>query len=163
MKFYTRPTDATLGMVLLLEALAAIFMILGSLWHSLMWLFVEMPLSFIAELLLIVPYLVLIVMIFVFRHHLFRGHVPRWGYLGLLAATFTALWFACGWFIDPMHDIGLLFDSHGRWGCRMKDESGANVYFIRDNTAPWLLYGPLILVITGHWFRSRRRSAAPTI
>jgi len=60
------------------------------------------------------------------------------------------------WFKDPMHDIALIFGSHGRWGCRIVNADGSPAFFVRDTTMPFLLFAPVLGVVAGHWFARRR-------
>ncbi len=50
-----------------------------------------------------------------------------------------------------MHDIGLLFGSHGRWGC-IKDS-----YLITDSTVTLLLFVPLLALFVWRGLVELRR------
>jgi hypothetical protein len=93
---------------------------------------------------------------------LFRRARPRPGgdaraRVALFAAIGLALWASKAWFAGPMHDIALAFGSHGRFGDVALDEDGSPAYFVRDDTLPWLLFGPPLVGIIGHWLVRRRR------
>jgi hypothetical protein len=56
-----------------------------------------------------------------------------------------------------MHDIALMFGSHGRFGDTVLNGDGSPLYFVTDATMPWLLFGPPLLGVVGHWLIERRR------
>lgn len=61
------------------------------------------------------------------------------------------------WFEQPMHDIALIFGSHGRWGCQLYDDQGP-AYLLRDSTLPFILFGPILGTNAAHWlFAGRKR------
>lgn len=76
------------------------------------------------------------------RRQLLHHGIRLWAYAALAAATLLALWFSFMWFRDPMHDIGLFFGCHGRWGCSVINADGTHARLIRDDTVPWLLFTP---------------------
>jgi hypothetical protein len=82
-----------------------------------------------------------------------RSHV-----LLLLAATLS-LYFSFSWLGITMHDIGLLYGSHGRWGCSIRDSSGQPSYWLRDDTVPWIALTPVMLLIVADWIACRSRCA----
>lgn len=59
------------------------------------------------------------------------------------------------WFRDPMHDIALLFGSHGRWGCQTVNDDGSPVFVLRDSTVPFILFLPIVAATVGHWLANR--------
>jgi hypothetical protein len=86
-----------------------------------------------------------------------RSRPPRrwthaWFFGFLLAAMVQSL----AWFRDPMHDIALLFGSHGRWGCGVFNDDGSHAFLLRDDTVPFLLFAPALLATVGHWLACRR-------
>jgi hypothetical protein len=71
---------------------------------------------------------------------------------GLLAAV-VGSWV---WFGAPMHDLALAMGMHDRW-CSAVDDNGASYHFLRAETAPSILFGPLIALIAWRgWFVARR-------
>jgi hypothetical protein len=106
----------------------------------------------------VVPPLSTIATFVLFRRALARRPGGDWRLrLALLAALGLTLWCSWTWFGGPMHDIALAFGSHGRFGCETLNEDGSPVYFIRDGTMPWLLFGPPLLGVIGHGLIQRRR------
>ena len=79
----------------------------------------------------------------------------------LLGAALLAVVVARRWFDDPMHDIGLVFGSHGRWGCSLSNEDGSPTYFFRDDIVPWLLFGPCVIAVVWRWLVGRGPGQAP--
>jgi hypothetical protein len=65
----------------------------------------------------------------------------------LLLAALATVAISAAWFDGPMHDIGLLFGSHGRWGDILVNDDLSPVYFFRDSTVPWMLFGPAVLAV----------------
>jgi hypothetical protein len=93
------------------------------------------------------------------RHQLLHDGMRLWAYAVLMVTTLLALWFSFMWFRDPMHDIGLFFGSHGRWGCATIHADGSRVHLIRDDTVPWLLFAPLLIAEAAHDILKQRRRA----
>ncbi len=97
------------------------------------------------------PFAPLLVVSIVVRQHLRRGFVPEWCYACFLGCTTLAFYFAFGWFATPMHDIALIFGSHGRWGCHELEIDGTSHYLVRDGTVPWMLFAPPAVAAIAHW------------
>jgi hypothetical protein len=72
------------------------------------------------------------------------------------AFAFASMLASLAWFKNPMHDIAMLFGSHGRWGCGVYDADGSPRFLLRDSTVPFLLFVPILLATSGHFFMSRR-------
>ena len=104
------------------------------------------------------PFTPLLALSILVRHHLRRGFVPKWCYVCFLGCTVLAFCFAFGWFTTPMHDIALIFDSHGRWGCHALGIDGTNQYVLRDGTVPWMLFAPPAVAAIAHWAWSRQKA-----
>ena len=158
MRQYRHISDAALGMILLVVATPCILIILATVVCQIAGCTVpgyEAPTLWPTHL----PFVGMLVGVFITRHHLFGGRVPTWSYLLLLGVTGIAFWFSFVWFEDPMHDIALFFGSHGRWGCGVVNGGGSSPYLIRDDTVPWMLFAPVGLAILGHWIRSKTRQA----
>jgi hypothetical protein len=95
------------------------------------------------------PIAALLVAAVIARWQLRRSGIRWWAYLGLLIPALYAILFCANWFRSGMHDVALAyFDSHGRFGCQDEHYDG---YLFRDDTAPWILFGPLVLATLGHW------------
>lgn len=115
------------------------------------------PFSFISEIRL-VPFLGTIVAGRNLRKTL-HGRPPRpfahaWFVGFVVASTLASL----EWFKDPMHDIAAWFGSHGRFGCGVYGEDGSPAFLLRDETMPFILFAPVLLVTSAHWLvRTRAR------
>jgi hypothetical protein len=83
------------------------------------------------------------------------GTVDKPQYVRFAAASALAIVASSMWFVWPMHDIGLLFGSHGRWGCSTITAGGWPAYLLCDVTVPWLLFVPMMLIVAGHAFATR--------
>ena len=60
-------------------------------------------------------------------------------------------------FDRPVHDLASALASEGRWSGRLFD-ADFNAYVIRpDNTAPIVLFGPLVALIAWRGWRTIRR------
>ena len=95
------------------------------------------------------PLACLLCFIFVARWQLFHSGIRWWVYLGLLISPVYVIMFQSGWFRDELHDLALeYFRSHGRFGCHDDNYSS---YIFRDDTAPWIMFGPFILATVLHW------------
>ena len=150
-KRYISKADAALGAILLYAFCGVTLMILASVAYFACFPIYgrAMPTRMVIGL---APFFLFLVTVLIVRRCLFRGSIRTWKYALLLAATGLALWFSIGWFRDPMHDIGMFFGSHGRWGCYCPG------YIIRDRTAPWLLFGPVFVAVIAHRGWNRRQS-----
>ena len=82
-----------------------------------------------------------------------RNSVTKRSVIVCVAALLIAMIASRTWFDDPMHDLALFLGSHGRWGCLTLDESGRPCYLVRTDTAPIMLFGPLIVLLA---WRGRR-------
>ena len=69
-----------------------------------------------------------------------------------VAALLIAMIGSRFWFDVPMHDLALALGSHGRWGCLTSDDSGP-YYLVRTETAPIMLFGPLIVLLAWRGWR----------
>lgn len=83
--------------------------------------------------------------------------------LGFLVSVFASLLASFQFFSGAMHDLGLLFGSHGRWGCQDLSEDGSSAYLLNERSVPLLLFVPAILataypllVTAPRWRRARR-------
>lgn len=88
------------------------------------------------------------------RQKLRLGSEPRWARACFLACVLLSMCVARDWFREPMHDIGLMFGSHGRWGCSSPDADGS-AFLLRDGTMPLFLFVPIVAATAGHWLLSR--------
>lgn len=79
-----------------------------------------------------------------------------WHHAWFFGFTLASLLESLEWFRDPMHDIGLFFGSHGRWGCGLFNDDGSHAFLLRDDTVPFLLFAPVLLATAGHWLACRR-------
>jgi len=63
------------------------------------------------------------------------------------------------WFGAPMHDLTLAMGKHDRWCPSSVGENGSPCHFLRAETAPLILFGPLIALIArrGRHVAGRRR------
>jgi hypothetical protein len=102
------------------------------------------------------PFILMITAILFTEQHLKRGKIPRGAYIFLLGTTVLAFGWAFIWFQHPMHEIAMYFGSHGRWGCGAVNADGSYFYIIRDATAPWMIFSPMIVVFITHWMWSRK-------
>ena len=105
----------------------------------------------------VVPPLSTIATFVFFRRALTHAGSHARPYAALFAAIGLTLWSSRTWFAGPMHDIAMVFGSHGRFGCTMSNADGSPLYFVRDDTLPWLLFGPSLLGVVGRWLIERRR------
>jgi hypothetical protein len=82
-----------------------------------------------------------------------RGLVTRSHIFACLVGVALAFVASFTWFVSPMHDIGLLFGSHGRWGCTLLDDGGRPFYWLRTDMAPFAAFAPsaLLLLWRGSW------------
>jgi hypothetical protein len=162
MKDYRNNPDAVFGGVLLLTSGVSATMVLATVALDAVNRVHGgdgFPLHFLPNL---VPHIAFLLLSVFVRRRLLQSTVPSWAHMAVVFCVAATLWSAFIWFRAPMHDIGLVFDSHGRWGCRLVDADGSPQYFIRDNTVPWMIFSPLILAATGHWIWSRRQQAQNT-
>ena len=83
----------------------------------------------------------------------------RWAHAWFLGFTLASLLASLSWFKDPMHDIALIFGSHGRWACETVNADGSPAYLLRDSTVPFMLFLPSLLAVAGHWLTSKRARA----
>jgi hypothetical protein len=104
--------------------------------------------------LMLLPFVGTIIAAQRFRRSLRRRSARPCGHFGFLVCTAAAMLVSFEWFKNPMHDIALLFGSHGRWGCQVFDAEG-NPPLLRDSTVPFLLFPPLLLAAAGHWVATR--------
>lgn len=81
---------------------------------------------------------------------------PRFAHAWFLGFAFASMLASLARFKDPMHDIAMLFGSHGRWGCGVYGADGSAFYLLRDSTVPFLLFVPLLGITAAHFFVSRR-------
>lgn len=139
---YQSRADACFGMVLLLAVLEALVMGYGN--FDLLQLRIQGE-SYVPSLLL--PFSVLLLFSCVARWQLVRAGVQWWAYLGILLPTLWVMFFSGNWFTTGFHDLAMeYFDSHGRFGCR-----GGQNYIFCDDTAPWVLHGPIVAATLAHW------------
>jgi hypothetical protein len=75
------------------------------------------------------------------------------------AGMFLGIMGAAIFFRDPMHDLALVFGSHGRFGCMTLDDDGSNAYWLHGGTLPFILFGPPAVVLIGRAVRRVRRRA----
>ena len=80
------------------------------------------------------------------RYQMQRGPAKPLTLLLVIIPSIWILWHQRVWFASALHDIALKFYSHGRFGCQSIDERGNPYFTFRDNTVPWLLIGPPLLV-----------------
>jgi hypothetical protein len=75
--------------------------------------------------------------------------------VGLVIAVRGAIW----WFSNPLYafTFTLRFGGDDRWGCCTVDQAGNPHYIINSETAPWMLFGPLIVLIAWRGWRAVRR------
>lgn len=81
-----------------------------------------------------------------------RNSVTKRSVIVCVAALLIAMIASRTWLDEPMHDFAMGLGSHGRWGCLTVDESGPH-YLVRTDTAPIMLFGPLIMLLA---WRGRR-------
>ena len=144
MRKYKSNLDACYGAILIIMALMALIF---------SGLTIDFDLNtdpcYASRHLIYCPLSCLVVFIVLGRWQLFRSGIRWWVYLGLLVPCVYVIFFESGWFYDELHDFALeYFRSHGRFGCHDNQYGG---YIFRDNTAPWILFGPFILVTLLHW------------
>jgi hypothetical protein len=89
------------------------------------------------------------------RQNLRHQRDEPWVHGCFVAFTLGAMIVSFGWFKDPMHDIALFFGSHGRWGCGTVNADGSESFTVRDDTAPLILFTPVLLATAAHWLASR--------
>lgn len=154
MKRYQTTTDAVCGMVLTLGYLACAFVILATIAYYIRYLPMLSQVELGNYLPASIPFAGLFLATFLFRRRMFRQDLFHSSYVALLLYAALAFFTAFGWFQDPMHDIALWFRSHGRWGCF------GTGYFFRDSTMPWILFFPLLPVVSTHWLLRRGRLSA---
>lgn len=149
---YKCRADATLGAILLYAFCGVALMVVA----SVIYYFVCFPSCGLAvptnDVILLTPFFFFLATVVIVRRRLIHACMQTWAYMLLLTATVLAFCFSLGWFRDPMHDIGMFFGSHGRWGCYCPG------YLIRDRTAPWLLFGPVVIASVGHWIWNKQRT-----
>ena len=157
MKRYPNTADAAMGLVLVVAAVACITIIVATAAYQIFGRITypdsTQPILWSAYL----PFLAMLCGVIVTRHLLLRTRVPTWTYVLLLAVTGLAIPYSLIWFSNPMHDIALLFGSHGRWGCSTINEDGSPHYLIRDDTVALMLFAPVALATIAHWVWPRRR------
>ena len=157
MKHYRHVADAAFGAIILIAMVICTIMVLSTVAYLIACrIFGSESIPVINLLPCLGSFLVFMVAVFIVRYHLFHSSAPGWSYISLLVCTVISLLFAFGWFQDPMHDIALLFDSHGRWGCNLIEADGASKYLLHDGTVPWVIFAPVILATVFHWIWSRR-------
>jgi hypothetical protein len=59
-----------------------------------------------------------------FRRNLLSRSDPPWAHVWFLAFNAASMLVSFAWFGDPVHDIALLFGSHGRWDVRSSTRPG---------------------------------------
>lgn len=144
MRRYRSNVDACFGVILTVAALMALLFSCATIDYDFHVDFGWGPLNRIQY-----PLGCLLVFIFIARWQLFRSGIRWWAYLGLIAPSVFVILFEKRWFYDELHDFALMyFRSHGRFGCH--DEQYGS-YIFRDDTAPWILFGPLIIATVLHW------------
>ncbi len=152
---YNSPIDAFLGSLLLVGQLACVLILMATVcWSIADW---EFGLDIKLIFRLIVPFVCMFTANWLLRRELFRMRYPTWAYCTALLGISLGMWAAFGWFQDPMHDIALAFGSHGRWGCGGNDAFGFPRYIIQDSTVPWILFTPMLLAISIHWYSRHRK------
>jgi hypothetical protein len=150
--------DAAFGAVLLVSATVCVLILLTTAGYELSW--ADSPYMALPRLWpMCLPYAVLLTSVLITRRQLFRdGPRPR-TYVALTVTTLIGFWVSFLWFQFPMHDIAMIFGSHGRWGCQTLRADGSRVHLIRDDTVPWLLFAPILVGIALHGFRSWKSGA----
>ena len=166
MKSYATRADAVFAMCLLVPTLALLLMITSTLVYF-AWLLYALGSIPWAQGYMLLPFAVFIALAGITRRSLISSHVPNWSYVCLLASLGLAALVSRIWFMDPFHDIALVFGSHGRWGCTSLNPDGTPHYLIRDATLPWLLFAPPAIATVAHWLWTRSRGnvkpSAPTL
>lgn len=153
MKQYDTVFDATCGIIFCLGYVICIFVIVATIVY-LVWCRVILPTSRLPNYLpVLIPFIAMVIATFRIRRQIFKRNVFNRSHIAFLLYTGLAMFAAFDWFQDPMHDIGLWFGSHGRWGCR------APGYILCDTTMPWILFIPVICAALCHWGVYRRRAA----
>lgn len=109
----------------------------------------------VPSLLMLLPYVGTIVSGQYLRNKLRRQLDRPWAHAYFIGFALASMLVSLQWFKDPMHDIGILFGSHGRWGCQAVNDDGSPAYFLRDRTVPLILFAPVLLVTAGHWLFER--------
>jgi hypothetical protein len=144
MRHYKSKVDACYGAVLLIAALVALSLSCATIDYVL-----NTNADYAPRHPIYYPFACLFVFAFLARWQLLRSGIRWWVYLGLLIPTLYAALFMTGWFRDELHDFALMyFESHGKFGCH--DERYAS-YIFRDDTAPWILFGPFVLATVSYW------------
>jgi hypothetical protein len=147
MKRYGNFMDAFYGAVLLLQSMLCFLMLLATGFYAYLWLqsLKYFPLQWLlSKFCFFAPAMATG---FLVRRQLISGKLKLWSRIAAVIGSCLALYISMSWFEDPMHDFGLMFGSHGRWGCRC-DDCG---YIFTDSTTPWILFMPVILTSVSHW------------
>src|SRR5689334_15498020 len=111
------------------------------------------PLSLVGALTLL-PFVGTIVAGRGLRQKLQRRRARPWAHAWFVGFALASMLVSFEWFRNPMHDIALIFGSHGRWGCGTVNADGSPVFFLRDSTVPFLLFAPILVLTAGHWLLS---------
>jgi len=147
MKRYRSVPDAAFAIVLLWATVLATVLLLGTADLAIRWerhVFYGRQNAPFARFL--VPFAVLLAAASLARWQLLHRGVRWWCYCLVVAA---AVYSWTGFESLPLHDMFFRYlGSHGRFGCR--DEHYES-YIFKDTTAPWILFGPLIVSAFGHW------------
>lgn len=145
MRHYKSSVDACYGMIFVLAALMALLFSCATIDYIL-----NTDASYAPRHHIHFPLACLFVFIVIARWQLFHSRIRWWVYLGLLIPSVYVITFQTGWFRDELHDFAMIyFQSHGRFGCH--DEHYGS-YIFRDDTAPWILFGPFLFATVCHWF-----------
>jgi hypothetical protein len=146
MRGYKNKVDAAFGVLLVIGSLLGLLLLLAAFYVTVFW---KNP-QYAG---LIVPFVLMLVVFILGRVQLLRRGVRWWAYLSMLLMS---CWAAAAFGALPLHDIFVVyFGSHGRFGCEELIEVAPEVYrhayLFRDQTAPFILFGPLFLGVLCHW------------
>lgn len=126
-------------------------------WYAIMTRGELVPMSSWRDAVWLTPYAATIAFGQRLRQHVTRRPERSWAHAWFLGLALLALFRSFSWFQDPMHDIGMALGSHGRWGCGVVDDDGSPYYTLRDDTVPFILFVPVVLVVALHGLVTQRQ------